>query len=151
MSQSVLRRNLIVVVKATAKFQNVSECLSRWYLLNGWTFYYPCSGELRTQKLKSHLITQSLSILTLEPGVGQYIAIHAMLTAMDVFLANFYPFGPFTFIFSTNSPEFFLCWLWLTYGSCVGPQNKIGHPARCRFPCWAVSYTHLTLPTSRCV
>ena len=21
-------------------------------------------------------------------------------------------------------------------GSCVGPQNKIGHPAGCRFPCW---------------
>ena len=21
-------------------------------------------------------------------------------------------------------------------GSCVGPKNKIGHPAGCRFPCW---------------
>ena len=33
-------------------------------------------------------------------------------------------------------PKFFLCWLSLTHGSCVGPQNKIGHPAGCRFPCW---------------
>ena len=22
------------------------------------------------------------------------------------------------------------------FHSCVGPQNKIGHPAGCRFPCW---------------
>ena len=43
-----------------------------------------CSGELRTQKLKSYLVrTQSLNILPLKPGVGQYIAIHAMLTARD--------------------------------------------------------------------
>ena len=37
--------------------------------------------------------------------------------------------------FFQNLSRFFLCWLWLTYGSCVGPQNKIGHPAGCRFPC----------------
>ena len=35
----------------------------------------PRSGELRTQKLKSHLVrTQSLNVLPLKPGVGQYIA-----------------------------------------------------------------------------
>ena len=38
--------------------------------------------------------------------------------------------------FFQTSPDFSLCWLWLTHGSCVGPQNKIGHPAGCRFPCW---------------
>ena len=27
--------------------------------------------------------------------------------------------------FSKTSPDFFLCWLWLTHGSCVGPQNNI--------------------------
>ena len=37
--------------------------------------------------------------------------------------------------FSKTSPDFSLCWLWLTHGSCVGPQNKKGHPAGCRFPC----------------
>ena len=37
--------------------------------------------------------------------------------------------------FFQSLPRFFLCWLWLTHGSCVGPQNKIGHPAGCRFPC----------------
>ena len=34
-----------------------------------------CSGELPTQKLKSHLMrTQSLNVLSLKSGVGQYIA-----------------------------------------------------------------------------
>ena len=37
--------------------------------------------------------------------------------------------------FFQNLARFLLCWLWLTHGSCVGPQNKIGHPAGCRFPC----------------
>ena len=37
--------------------------------------------------------------------------------------------------FFPNLSRFFLCWLWLTHGSCVGPQNKIGHPAGGRFPC----------------
>ena len=97
----------------------------------------PRSGELRTQKLKSHLVrTQSLNIRPLKPGVGQYIAIHAMLTARDFFLAYFYTSGPFTCIFSKTSPEFSLHWLWLTHGACVGPQNKIDHLAGCRFPCW---------------
>ena len=41
--QSVLWRNWISVfkVKVTAKFQNVNECLSRWYFLNRLTFLLP--------------------------------------------------------------------------------------------------------------
>ena len=98
--------------------------------------WLPRSGELRTQKLKSHLVrTQSLNVLLLKPGVSQYIAKHATLTARDFFLAYLYTSGPFTCIFSKTSPDVSLCWLWLTHGSCVGLQNKIGHPAGCRFPC----------------
>ena len=69
----------------------------------------PRSGELRTQKLKSHLVrTQSLNVLPLKPGVGQYIAIHATLTARDFFFAYFYPSSPFTCIFSPKLlPVFF--------------------------------------------
>ena len=97
--------------------------------------WLPRSGKPRTQKLKSHLMrTQSLNVLPLKPGVGQYIAIHATLTARDFFLACFYTSGPFTCIFSKTSPDFSLYLLWLTHGSCVGPQNKVGHPAGCRFP-----------------
>ena len=88
----------------------------------------PRSGELRTQKLKSRLVrTQNLNVLPLKPGLGQYVAIHATLTARDFFLAYFYPSGPFTSIFL---PVLALA----NTGPCVGPQNKIGQPARCRFP-----------------
>ena len=84
---------------------------------------------------KSRLVrTQSLNVFPLKPKVGQYIAIHASLPARNFFPAYFYPSSPFTCIFSKTSPDFSLCWLWLTHGSCVGPQNKIGHPAGCRFP-----------------
>ena len=58
--------------------------------------------------------TQSLNVLPLKPGVGQYIAIHATLTARNFFLAYFYSSGPFTCIFSKTSPDIFLCWLWPT-------------------------------------
>ena len=78
--------------------------------------------------------SESLNVLRLKPG--QYIAIHATLSDRDFFLAYFYPSGPFTCIFFPNRSLFFLCWLWLTHGSCIGPQNKIGHPAGGRFPCW---------------
>ena len=95
--------------------------------------FAPCSAELLTQKLKSHLVkTQSLNVLPLKPGVGQYIAMHATLTARDFSLAYFYPSGPFTCIFSKTSSDFSCVGC-----SCVGPQNKIGHPAGGRFPCWA--------------
>ena len=82
------------------------------YKLRQWIFIGPRSGKLRTQKVKSHLVrTQSLNVLPLTPGVGQYITIHATLAARNFFLAYFYPSGPFTCIFSKTSPNFFLCWL----------------------------------------
>ena len=91
---------------------------------------FPRNGELRTQKLKSYLVrTQSLNVLRLKPGVGQYIAIHATLTARDFFLDYFYPSSPFTCISSKTSPEFFPVLAVADAGSCVGPQNKIVHPA----------------------
>ena len=76
----------------------------------------PRCGELRTQKLRSPLLrrTQGSKVVPLKPGVGQYIAMHATPAAKDCFLANFYPSGPFTCIFSKTSSELFLCWLWLT-------------------------------------
>ena len=78
----------------------------------------PRSGEPRTQKLKSHLErTQSLNILLLKPGVGQYIAIHATLTAtvpgISSLLISTFPVHSPTF-FLNLSRFSFLCWLWLT-------------------------------------
>ena len=51
-----------------------------------------------------------------------------------VFPANFYPSGPFTCIFSKFLPTFPVLAVANT-GSSVGPQNKIGLLAGCRFPC----------------
>ena len=94
------------------------------------------SGELRTHKLKSHLVrTQSLNVLPLKPGVGQYIAIHATLTARDFFLPYVYLFAPFTCIFPKLLSIFFHVFAVADTGSCEGLQNKIGHPAGGRFPC----------------
>ena len=81
-------------------------CISFWKSPSA-LIYSPCSGELRTQKLKSHLVrTQSLNVLPLKPGVGQYTATHAPLIARDFFLAYFYPSGPFICIFSKTFPDF---------------------------------------------
>ena len=73
------------------------------------------SRELRTQKLKSHsLRTKSIKVLPLKPGVGQYMAIHATLTAWDLFLANFLSFWSIHLHFFKTSPDSSLCWLWPT-------------------------------------
>ena len=77
-------------------------------------FSIPCSWELWMQKLKSHLVrTLSLNVLPLKPGVDQYIAIHATLTARDFFflIPTLLVHSPA--FFSKTSSESFLCWLWL--------------------------------------
>ena len=74
--------------------------------------------------------SKSLKVLPLKPGVSQHRALHARLTARDFFFANFYPSSPSIHLhfFSKTSPEFFFPVLAAANtGSCVGPQNKIGH------------------------
>ena len=60
---------------------------------------------------------------------------HATLTARDFFLAYFYPSDPFTCIFFPKPLPIFPVLAVANTSFCVGPQNKIGHPAGCRFPC----------------
>ena len=38
--------------------------------------------------------------------------------------------------FPETYPRFLLALDVANAGSCVGPQNKVGHPTRCRFSCW---------------
>ena len=86
------------------------------------------SGELQMQKLKPHLVrTQSLNILPLKPMLHLLPGISSLLiSALRVRSPAFFPnlswFSPVLAVANT--------------GSCVGPQNKIGHPAECRCPCW---------------
>ena len=66
------------------------------------------SGELRMQKLKSHLVrTQSLNVLPFKPGGGQYTVIHATLTARDFFLAYFFTSRSIHLHFVQNPSRFF--------------------------------------------
>ena len=74
------------------------------------------------------MTTHSLKVLPLKTGVGQYIAMHATLTARDFFPANFYPSGPFTCMFPKTSRVFFPVLAVADTGSCVDPQNKIFFP-----------------------
>ena len=83
--------------------------------------------------------TQSLSVLPLKPGVGQYIVTHATLTASNFSLVYFYPSSPYTCIFFQNLSRFFPALAVANTGSYVGPHNKIGLPAGCRFPCWVLT------------
>ena len=48
----------------------------------------------------------------------------------------FLPFRSIHLHFFQNLSWFFPALAVTNTGSCVGPQNKIGHPAGCRFPCW---------------
>ena len=62
---------------------------------------------------------------------------HACYTKCQGFLpCLFLPFWSIHLHFFQNLSQFCVCWLWLTHGSCVGPQNKIGHPPWGRFPWW---------------
>ena len=58
-----------------------------------------------------------------------HIKLDYTLTAKDFFLVNFYPSGPFTCIFFQNLTRTFPVLVLANTGSCVGPQNKTGHPA----------------------
>ena len=113
---SLVRKHAVTTVAANFQdcphFQENRVC---WFLCLIVCFSSsmgrPRSGELRTQKLKSHLVrSQSLNVLPLKPEIGQNIAMFATLTARNFFLAYFYPSGPFTCILSETSPDF----------SCVG-------------------------------
>ena len=107
----------------------------------------PSSRELWTLKFKSHLLrTQSLKVLSLKPGVAQCIAIHVMLTDRDFFLADFFPFAPFTCFFFQNLSQVFPVLAVSNKGSCVGLHSKIGHLAGCRFLC-CVSTEYRWAPT----
>ena len=70
-------------------------------------------GSVITDEGSKPEILSQINVLPLKCGAGQHRAIHATLTARDFFLISTLPVP----------------------GSCVGPQNKIGHPAGLRFPC----------------
>ena len=53
----------------------------------------------------------------------------------EFLLCLFLPFQSIHLHIFQNFSGFFTALAVANTGFCVGPQNKIGHPARCRFPC----------------
>ena len=51
----------------------------------------------------------------------------------------FLPFRSIHLHFFPNLSQCFPVLAGANTGSCVGPQNKIRHPAGCRFPCWVLA------------
>ena len=108
----------------TSRLHTRLRCISN----SGISTQNSCHLPLLSESFFSKLV------LPLKPGVGQYIAIHATLSAKDFFLATFYSSHPFTCILSKTSGVFPVLALANTV-SCLGPQNKIGRCAGCRSPC----------------
>ena len=72
----------------------------------------------------------------MEPGVGQNIVMHALFSARDFYLKLISTLCPFTFISFSQKKKKKISGVFpvlaVAYaGSCVGPQNKLGPPARC--------------------
>ena len=95
-----------------------------WLLL---LLFLTRSGKLWTQKLKPHLLrTQSLKGSPFKAW-SRSVYSHTCYAYCQGFLpCLFLPFWSIHLHFFQN----------LNTGSCVGPQNKIGHPVGCRFLCW---------------
>ena len=70
------------------------------------------------------MLGRGLEKMQVNGPVGQYIAIHATLTAREFFLAYFYPSGPFTRIFFQNLYRFSLALAVAITGSCVARRMK---------------------------
>ena len=130
----------LVVRRSADKLTNSAFWLTVLYTeksqFMGIVLRHPCSGELWTQ------ISRSLSGENTElkrfpfKAWSRSVSRHTCYAYCQGFLpCLFLPFRSIHLHFFQNFSRFFLCWLWLTHGSCVGPQNKIGHPAGCRFPC----------------
>ena len=96
----------------------------------------PHSGELRTQKSSPSGENTDFKSSPFKAW-SRSVYSHTCYTYCQWFLPCLFLTLPVhSPAFFPNLSRFFLCWLWLTHGSCVGPLNKIGHSAGGRFPCW---------------
>ena len=123
-------------VEKRISFPEARQLVEATFPSTGFTSNLSFADVLNKKKsVKSVVCQTDLTWVSSDTPVQTVRSVSLTLTARNFFLAYFYTSGPFICIFSKSSPDFSLCWLWLAHGSCVGPQNKIGHPAGCRFPC----------------
>ena len=82
------------------------------------------------QKLKIHLLrTQSSKVFPLKHGVGQNTAKHVLPTTKDFFSILVSTLPAHSPAFFKNISPLFPVLAVANIGSCVGSQDKIGHPA----------------------
>ena len=117
----------------------------------------PHSGELRTQKSKSHLVKNTEIKRSPFKAWSRSVYSHTCYAYCQEFLpCLFLPFQSIHLHIFQNLSRVFTVLAVSNTGSCVGPQNKTDHPAGCRFPRWVlVEYKqapkHVILFFSFCV
>ena len=107
-----------------------------WPIFVSISVTVPRSGELRTHvKVPSGENTD----LKGSPFEGWSRSVHSHTCyayCQGSLLYLYLPFRSIHLHFFQNLSHFFPVLAVANTGSCVGPQNKIGHPVGCRFPCW---------------
>ena len=82
------------------QLRTAKQFLDLWVAVNRYTTFADTDIKFQLSR------TQTLNVLPFKPGAGPCIAMHVTPTARDFFLANYYPSGPFTCIFSNPLPFF---------------------------------------------
>ena len=96
----------------------------------------PCNGELRTQKLKSPSGENTELKRSPFEAWGRPVYCHTRYVYCQGLLSClFLPFRSIHLHFFQNLSRFLAVLAVANTGPCVGPQNKVGHPSGCRFPC----------------
>ena len=96
-----------------------------------------CSGELQTPEIEVQSGENTELKCSPFKAWSRSVYSHTCYTHCQGFLlCLLLPFRSIHLHFFQNLSWFFLCWQWLTHGSSVGLQNKIGHLAWGRCLCW---------------
>ena len=100
-------------------------------------YVYTCSPFcLQTQKLKSQQGENTELKRSTFKAWSRSVYSHTRCAYCQGFLPRLFPsFRSIHLHISQNLSRFSPVLAVANTGSCVGPQNKIGHPAGCRFPC----------------
>ena len=94
-----------------------------WLICYHWQNWTSCWKVLGGEDIIFHFIGRCTLLCFSHSGTS-YIAL---------------PFWSNHLHFFQNLSQFVLGWLWLTHDSYVCLQDKLGHPTRCRFPCWVAA------------
>ena len=93
-------------------------------------------GSCGRRNLKSQLVRRQLKHSPFKAW-SRSVYSHTCYAYCQEFLPGlFLPFWSTHLYFVQTSSWFFLVLAVANTGSCVSPQNEVGQPVGCRFPCW---------------